>query len=45
MKDEYEYILIDRPPLAASAGQRLAAAEAVLIPLQCEYYAMEGLAH
>ncbi len=45
IKNEYDYILIDCPPsLGLIVVNALAAAEAVLIPLQCEYYAMEGLA-
>ena len=42
--DLYDFILIDCPPaLGILTINALTAANAVLIPLQCEYYAMEGL--
>ncbi len=43
--DEYDYIYIDCPPsLSMLTINALTYAESVLIPLQCEYYALEGLA-
>jgi chromosome partitioning protein len=42
--DDYEYIILDSPPsLGILTINSLTAADSVLIPMQCEYYAMEGL--
>ncbi len=44
VRHEYDYILIDCPPaLNLLTVNAMVAAQAVMIPMQCEYYALEGL--
>ncbi len=44
LRDEYEHIIIDCPPsLGLLTVNTLTAADTVVVPIQCEYYALEGL--
>ena len=44
IKDRYDFILIDCPPaLGVLTTNALAASDSVLIPVQCEYYSLEGV--
>jgi len=44
IRDQYEYVLIDCPPsLSLLTVNALTATDQVIIPIQCEYYALEGL--
>ncbi len=44
IKDKYDYIFVDCPPsLSLLTLNALTAADSVIIPIQCEYYALEGL--
>jgi len=44
IRDDYDYVIIDCPPsLSMLTVNAMTAADSVLVPIQCEYYALEGL--
>ncbi len=44
VRDDYDYVIIDCPPsLSMLTVNAMTAADSVLVPIQCEYYALEGL--
>ncbi|MEN1760082.1 MULTISPECIES: ParA family protein [Anoxynatronum] len=46
IKEKYDYIFVDCPPsLGLLTINSLAAVDRILIPIQCEYYALEGVSH
>ena len=46
IRDDYDYIIIDCPPsLNMLTINAMTTANTVLVPIQCEYYALEGLSH
>lgn len=44
VKDEYDFLIIDCPPsLSMLTVNAMTAADSIIVPIQCEYYALEGL--